>query len=179
MIESESRLTNSTPTNARDWIQTWRLIGYVQGIVEGNNLQTPTGVNKGQLVAIVKKHMAENPRKLHLTAEELVVEAIASTFPQDSATSPIWITGHELKEMSESNNNIINSRPTNASDVNNAAKLIGYTLGIIEGNNLPYTNRATSGQLIGFVKKYVAANPGKLHLSGEEIVVEAITDGLK
>ena len=58
--------------------------GYVIGVFDkmsGVAMCPPDGVTVKQVESIVKKHLKENPAKLHLTARSLVSAALVEAFP--------------------------------------------------------------------------------------------------
>jgi len=58
-------------------------LGYVMGVHDAWNgsFCTPDGVTAGQLDAIVSKYLADNPKLLHLSADQLVIKALQDAFP--------------------------------------------------------------------------------------------------
>ncbi len=58
-------------------------LGYVQGIADANDplFCFPRGVVVGQLSAIVKKYLNDNPAQLHLSGDMLVTHAFRQSFP--------------------------------------------------------------------------------------------------
>jgi len=67
-----------------DFRDTMKLLGFVAGVhdaLEKTNFCTPAEVTVGQLLAIVKKYLADNPDKLHRNAVTLVIWAIEPAFP--------------------------------------------------------------------------------------------------
>ena len=58
--------------------------GYVSGVTdswEGGLFCIPTGVQRSQLVEVVKKYLDENPGKLHESGSTLVINALRMSFP--------------------------------------------------------------------------------------------------
>ncbi len=58
--------------------------GYVTGLANGYNgiyFCPPTNVTNGQIYKIVAKYLKNNPDKLHLLADILVVNALRDVFP--------------------------------------------------------------------------------------------------
>jgi hypothetical protein len=58
--------------------------GYVNGVVDVANtffFCTDANTTRGQFIDIVRKYLANNPEKRHLSANSIVVEAMAKAFP--------------------------------------------------------------------------------------------------
>lgn len=58
--------------------------GYVNGVVDigdGILFCTPTGVTRGQFTAVAAKYLKEHPEKWNMSADGIVVDALAGAFP--------------------------------------------------------------------------------------------------
>ena len=59
--------------------------GYVNGVADALASTSlfcfPEGVEREQSILVVKKYLSDNPGKLHLEADILVVEALGAAFP--------------------------------------------------------------------------------------------------
>jgi len=70
--------------NSSNPVSTSFCIGYVAGVVDAQtNIMVcpPTNSTVGQMEAIVKKYISENPSQLHKSADTVVTIAIAKDFP--------------------------------------------------------------------------------------------------
>lgn len=63
------------------------IVGTVDGINVGHYIEKksaffsfPENVTRGQIVAIVKKHMENNPQELHRTASVIILVAVVDAF---------------------------------------------------------------------------------------------------
>lgn len=58
-------------------------MGVVNGLTfyDGPDICSPIGATNSQLMLVVKKHLDDNPQKLHQTTEELIIEALSKAFP--------------------------------------------------------------------------------------------------
>lgn len=62
-------------------------VSYYMGVVaglsyyDGPDICSPAGVTNNQLMLVVKKHLNDNPQKLHQTTAELIIEALSKAFP--------------------------------------------------------------------------------------------------
>lgn len=60
-------------------------VGYVVGVMSVmeymNVLCRPAGSTHAQAALVVQKYLSEHPEKLHLTADELVLDALQEAFP--------------------------------------------------------------------------------------------------
>jgi len=59
-------------------------VGYIAGVYDTSSgvlICSPTEVTTGQLAAIVQKYLADNPQTLHITAHQLVINALSAAFP--------------------------------------------------------------------------------------------------
>lgn len=58
-------------------------MGFLRGIsfYDGPDICTPVESSNSQLMLVVKKHLDDNPQKLHLRPEPLIIEALTASFP--------------------------------------------------------------------------------------------------
>ncbi|HYQ73042.1 MAG TPA: Rap1a/Tai family immunity protein [Gammaproteobacteria bacterium] len=65
-------------------------VGYVVGVMSVmeyiNVLCLPGEASHAQMTLVVQKYLADNPAKLHLDAEQLVIDALQEAFPCSDAS---------------------------------------------------------------------------------------------
>ncbi|MHB8881861.1 MAG: Rap1a/Tai family immunity protein [Thermodesulfovibrionales bacterium] len=79
MYEYDKFLINTKEANLE---KTAEYIGYIMGVYDATNFlyDIPSGVNKGQILAIVSKYLKDHPQEWNDWASNLVIKAFSDSF---------------------------------------------------------------------------------------------------
>ena len=66
----------------------WSGSCYVIGVIDGSGFDLPTGTKGSQLREIVRKYLKDHPEELHLSAADLVAEALSEAWSDDTPFVP-------------------------------------------------------------------------------------------